>query len=499
MPQSFSRVFSSARRLAPLIGVGLAVVGCQVGQDYQVPALTDRTGDRWSDAASTQNQVRDQDTPADLVRWWQAFNDPSLTRLIETGLAQNIPLAETRERIVAARARRGITHADRLPQLDAAASYRYSNIGPEALTFNGPPAGIESDVYAWGVVAGWELDLWGRVGRLVEAADAEIDFAVEDYRAGRVSLAAEIARQYFQILALDQEIATVRASVDANRDALDIARALASAGLVDQLDPLRADRQLQANRALLPDLRGQRREAELALATLLGSPPQGFLLDEAAAELPASPRRPGLGLPADLLERRPDIRRAERDLAAATARVGSAQADRYPRVSFSGSFELQGPDLGDLTNPDADVLQLGPSVSLPIFQGGRIDANVQMAESRRRQAHLRLEQTALSAVAEVETAVARLGAAERALERLQQAEAAAADAESLAVVLYEAGNVDFLNVTDAVAERLDIRRRRVVTQRQTLVQLVNLYTALGGGWSLPATYERPTPDQRADR
>lgn len=460
--------------------------GCTVGPEYAKPDLSTQLSDTFlaSDSAAASD-------PAQLAEWWTAFEDPELATLVERALAQSLNLAEARERIIEARARRGIDNADRLPTLDAQGSYQRLAFGEDSLAFNGPPGGGNDqrvDVYSLGVVAGWELDLWGRVARLVEAADADIEFAIEDFRAARVALAAEVAREVVLIRAIDRDLTLVRATIEADRESLEIAASRERAGFSNALAGSRAQRRVEANLAVIPGLEADRRAAELRLAVLLAEPPAASYVTDLG--LPDAAPVPALGVPAELLLRRPDLRRAERELAAATARIGAAQAEWYPRVSLSGSLALQGPDLGDTVNPDAYVFGLGPSISLPIFEGGRIDSQIAQAESRQRQALLRLQRAAIDAIAEVETAAMRRVKAEERADRLASATEAAELTESLSLDRFRAGAVDFLDVTEARTQRLAIERDRTLAQRDSLLRLIDLYAALGGGWSEP----NPAPD-----
>ncbi len=251
------------------VGV-LLLPGCRVGPDAAIVEL----GPRLNAAYLHAEPATDVPPAADLSVWWEGFDDPTLTALVERALTGSLDLAAARERIVAARARRGIENADRLPALDASAGYSYAQSGEEAISFNGPPPGVEADLFSLGAVAGWELDLWGRVARLVEAADAEIRFAAEDFLAVRVSLAASVAREVLTVRALDAELATVEAGIAADRDVLSIAEARGDAGFSDRLDAARARRVLAADLAELPALQGEREASLLRLAALLGRGPR---------------------------------------------------------------------------------------------------------------------------------------------------------------------------------------------------------------------------------
>ncbi len=459
---------------------GLLAGGCTVGPDYQPPALGELTDPPFAapdDAASGAGTLDVER----LGRWWRLLDDPELSLMVERALQGNLELAATVERIVAARARRGLESAAGSPQLDATLGYDRFQTGDDGFPLFGAPPGTGADLNASGLELSWELDLWGRVARSVEAAEADIAFRVEDHRAARVALAAEVAREVVAIRALDAELAVVRAGIDADRDALQIAEARARAGFADALDALRARRTLESDLAAVPDLQARRRAAELRVAELLGERSDAVTVGIAEA----MPRRdvvPGLGVPADLLARRPDVRRAERALAAASARIGAAEAERYPSISLAGSLNLQGPQFADVANPDAYVMRVGPSLRIPLLDGGRIEADVRLAESAWREALLQLRRSVLVAIREVEVAAMARRRAEEQVEQLLEAEATARDTETLSLDRYRAGAADFLAVTDATTRRLLLERQRVQIERLALDRLIDLYAALGGGW-----------------
>ncbi|MCA9298398.1 MAG: TolC family protein, partial [Phycisphaerales bacterium] len=415
-----------------------------------------------------------------LTSWWDRFGDAELTRLVEQACDSSLVLEEARERIVGARARRGIRHADRLPTLDGQGSYTRSQTGSDGFTLGGAPAGSEIDVYSLGVVAGWEIDLWGRVGRLVQAADADIAIAIEDARAIRLSIASEVAREVILIRSIDRDVALIRAAIENDEDILAIATSRAEAGFGDDLEVARARRDLESNRALIPERAADRRDAEFRLAILSGVAPGTIAVSEAA--MPPLQSVPARGVPADLLLRRPDLRRAERELAASTARLGATMAERYPRVSLSGSIALQGPSLDDTIRPESYVLSIGPSITLPIFEGGRIRSRIEEAASDERQAMLRLRASVIDALGEVESASQRHDRSVERVARLIASEGAAQEAESLATSRYAAGRIDFLDVTESRRSRLTIERTRVAAEREALLRYIDLATSLGGGW-----------------
>ncbi|TVQ30965.1 MAG: efflux transporter outer membrane subunit [Phycisphaeraceae bacterium] len=450
--------------------------GCTVGPNYSSPDLGTRLGAAWAESEPGMHEPEMQD----LARWWRSFGDDELSELIDRAFSGNLDLLTARERIITARARRGVANADRLPRLDAEAEYARTEQGREAPIQFGPVPNRSFDTFSGGVVAGWEADLWGRVARIVEAADAEIELSREDYRAVRVATAAEVAREVLSIRAIDDRLGVLARAIEVDQEFIEITKARASAGLVSELDLLRAERTASVNRAARQPLRAERRAAEHRIAVLLGERPGSIAL----TELPqaAAPPLPRLGLPAELLDRRPDVRSAERAYAAAVARIGAAEADRYPRIVFGGSFVLGGSDLGDLADPDTRVLAFGPRVTVPIFEGGRIRSSITLAESEARSALLRLEQSALDAVREVETALARLCRSRDRIAELEMALSAARDSESLAAALYRSGNIDFINVLETRTERLAIEDVLATARLELLSESVSLSVALGGGW-----------------
>lgn len=453
----------------------LLLEGCMVGQNYAAPDLSVRTGDSWVEGADT---ALDRE---DLGAWWQAYSDPAIDEYVGRALEGSLDLAAARERIISARARRGVRNADRLPTLDAVAGYSRIETGDDAVSIGGAPAGISADQYSLGVVAGWEIDLWGRVARLVEAADADVQVTIEDYGAARVAIAAEVAREVMLVRAIDERLRVTAGAIELDEDLLSIARSRVQAGLASELDTLRAGRRAARNRATLEPLRADRRAAEHRIAVLIGERPGSVSI--VPGPMPLAPEVPSLGVPADLLSRRADIRSAERALASATAKIGAAEGERYPRVTLSGSITLSGTDLGDAVNPDARVLGLGPTVTLPVLTGGRIDAGVALARSEARGALARLEASALEAVREVETALARKARADARIGHLEEALASAVGAEQLASSLYRAGRIDFIEVLEARSELLAIEDTIALARLDLLNQTVDLYAALGGGWA----------------
>ena len=347
----------------------------------------------------------------------------------------------------------------------------------------GIPSGVEAVTYSAGVVAGWELDLWGRVARLTEAADADIAVAAGDLAAARLSLAGAVARTVLDIRAVDAQRRVLDETLVLDDESVSIAEAREQAGLADAIDAARARRVRSANRARVAPLGAARRDAELQLATLLGiSRGRPDVAVAEGSQMPTAPPVPALGLPADLAVRRPDLRSAAADYVAAVARVNATKAERYPTLTLSGTFALQSDTLNGVFNANARTLAVGPSLRLPLLDGGRIDAAVDVADAEQRAALITLRLAATRAVNEVDAAVAGLGFTAREADALADAVADARIAESLARSRYRAGTGDYLDVIEAAEARLSLEENEIATQRERLDRSVALYLALGGGW-----------------
>ncbi|MCB9896528.1 MAG: TolC family protein [Planctomycetes bacterium] len=449
-----------------------------MGPDYEPPAWPGLDDATWRDA--TQAATSD-DATAPPDAWWSVFDDPELTRLVEQAARGNRTLGAARERVVEALARRGVSDAERLPQLDARGTYTRFDSGDEALVFQGPPAGKSAEVFAVSALAGWELDLWGRVGRLVEAADADVEARREDLRAAAVSLAAEVALAYVDVRVLDDRLAVLARNVALQEQSLGLARTRVDAGARPRLDVVQAERLVQQTRARRPALERARGVAENRLALLLGELPADGL--PAPGATPALPPLPALGIPADLVTRRPDVRAAERAYAAAVARIGAAEAEHYPRLGLSGTFTLQAMDANDLPDRDVAITSWGPSLSVPLFDGGRIASTVEARRAQAEQARLALEQALLAAAGEVENAVSGVVHSRRRADDLDAAADAARQAVDLSTQLYDAGLRSLLDVVDAQRSLVAVEDDALVARQDALAQMIQLYRALGGGWT----------------
>ena len=346
-----------------------------------------------------------------------------------------------------------------------------------------PGAGKQSNFYQAGFDASWEIDVFGGIRRGIEAADAEVEASVEARRDVLVTLLAEVARNYIEVRGLQAEIAIARQNLEAQKKTLELTQARFRAGRAAELDVVRAQAQVSTTSSQIPLLESARIQATQRLGVLLGREP-GLLREElmAAAAIPPPPPEVPVGLPSDLLRRRPDLRRAERELAAATARIGVATADLYPKFSLTGFFALESVNASDVASWGSRAWSVGPSIRWSIFQGGRIRAQIEVENARQEQAAIAYERSILQALQEVEGALISYAKEQAHRAELSDAVTANAKAVDLANQRYGQGLVDFLNVLDAQRSLYLSQDTLVQSERRISEHLVALYKALGGGW-----------------
>lgn len=467
-----------------LLAVLPVCAGCALGPDYTPPEPP--LPATWSLSSGT---VGDG---TDLSEWWRAFADPRLDSLVQRAVAGNLDLRSAAARVAESRARRTSVAADGLPQVNLAAGYNrvYGSTlalpGGSAVTgapiaFPFGPRGY--DVYQTGFDASWEIDVFGRIRREVEAAEADAQAAGEDLNAVLVSLVSEVGRSYVEARSLQARVRIAEDNIRIQRDSLALARARFQAGLTSELDVQRAEAQLAATVSQVPVLRDQLQQTAHRLGVLLGGFPDAAIPAlEPAAPLPNLPPLPATGVPADLLRRRPDIRRAERRLAAATARIGAAVAQLFPRVSVTGTFGGQSSDGGNVLTAGGLFAGVGPAVKVPVLEWGRIRGEIAARDAQTAAALAEYEKTVLTALAEVEDALHSLVLEQERLASLRASAAADRAAVAIAGERYSKGVTDFLSVLDAQRSLYASEDRVVQSERTVLLNLIALYKALGGGW-----------------
>ena len=453
-----------------------ALSGCAVGPDYRKPVVD--LPATWAQAPSGVVTAE----AASVATWWRAFGDPVLDALVERAVAGSLDLRIATARVREARALRGVAAGDRWPTIDASGLYNRVRDSENARPL---PRGFDPnhDLFQLGLDASWEVDVWGRVRRSVEAADATLASGVENRRDVLVILLAEVARNLVEVRTAQQRLVIARNNIAAQREIVDLSRVRRDAGLGTDVEVSQAQSLLLTTEAQVPALAVARDQAIHRIAVLTGQPP-GALLAELrdAAPIPVGPPSVPVGLPSDVLRQRPDIRRAERDLAAATARIGVATAELFPRFSLTGMLGVSATEAADLFTGSSRFFGIGPQVVWPVFAGGRIRSNIRVQEARQEAALANYEQTILGALEETENALVAWGN-----ERARKAQLVeAADASRLALglsrELYVRGLADFLVVLDNQRAVYSIEDQLVQSDRTLAVALIALYKALGGGW-----------------
>ena len=519
-------------RAAPL-AVVVVLAGCaKVGPDYQAPSAN------WNPATwfAAPKPPPPQEPVSEVVekpvdpQWWTLFHDAELTALEQRVAAANLDVRSASIRLAQSRASFGVARADLFPNMNANASYTYQQIAREgaislfplpgpstasSLTSgagagglaNTPQAGTPGtatnglgatngaaqnqgaifqpfSLYQYGFDASWELDLWGRVRRNIEGAEASLQAAAEAQRETLLMALGEMARDYVQLRGVQRNIEITQDNLHIAQQSLELTQQRAAGGVTTDLDVANAAAQVEAVASQLPTLQAQETEVINAIAFLLGQPPRS-LQAELSVPHPVPPVPPivPVGLPSELARRRPDIRQAEAQLHTATADIGVAVADFYPRVTLSGSVAMQAVAMNYLGSwYDAGTYSLGPSISLPIFEGGRLRRMLELRKQQQQEAAINYQRTVLNALHEVDDALTAYDAEQRRRNRLEQAVVQNRRAVKLAQDRYAQGVADFLSVLTTEQNLLAADQQLTNSVTNVSTDLVQIYKALGGGW-----------------
>jgi len=459
------------RRFVPRLAVCLLFAGCTLGPDYQRPTVL--APEVWRDGQSK----ADPASLADLA-WWELFQDEELRGLVRAALEANKDLRIAVARVDQARAQLGVTRAAQFPQIDAGASAttnRFSN------TAQFRDQGGDTGLLSTTIDLTFEIDIWGRLRRASEAARADLLAGEEARHAVVMTLVSNVATAYLRLRQLDLELETTRRNVASRQGSLDLVRDRFEAGLTSALDLRQAEAELAGTAAQIPDLERRMVQTENQLSVLLGRNPGGIKRGRPLTAQTSPPAVPA-GLPSALLARRPDVRQAESGLVAANARIGVAKAAFFPQISLTGFFGVESAALSDLFTGPSRIWQLGPTVTLPIFNAGRNRANLEVADARQREALIRYEQAIQQAFREVEDALIAHRKAREALAEQAAAARASREALSIAEWRYTSGLTSYLDVLDAQRTLLAAEVAESRTLLSQLVAVVQLYRALGGGW-----------------
>jgi outer membrane protein, multidrug efflux system len=450
----------------------IAMVGCAaVGPDYKAPVID--APDEWQNAVI--NEVNADNSPLD--QWWSIFNDPVLDSLLERAKNANHDLRIALARISEAQAFNRIAGGDRYPDINVDGGFERTKTTLPVLGDN------PSSFWSAGLATSWEVDVFGRVRRSIEASEAEIDVSIEDYRDVMVSLYAQVAINYVNVRTIQQRLKYAHDNVGSQRETLELVEFRLEAGLVPPYDVAQAKYNLANTETLIPELIPALENSLNQLAILLGQIPGS--LDQELSEdsgLPLIETELAIAPPAELLRRRPDIRQAERQLAAQTALIGVATADLYPQFSLTGALTLGASEFGDLDNKIG--WSFSPGVRWNIFSGGKVQGLIDVEESRTKQAAINYEKTVLDALAEVETTMVAMRQEGLRAEKFSEAVDASQESVELVTSGYKAGLSDFQSLLDS-QRSLSVQQDKFVESKGlVIINFINLNRAMGGGWSI---------------
>jgi NodT family efflux transporter outer membrane factor (OMF) lipoprotein len=487
-----------------LLALSLVISGCtMVGPDYVKPAAPEPQ--EWLE--STDSKIESK--AADISSWWTVFNDPTLNALVKSAYQQNLTLQVTGIRILEARAQLGIAIGNQYPQTqqgtgDATAEKTSRNL-PNAAT-----AERFAYVYDVGFDAAWELDFWGKFRRAVQAGVADLQASIADYDDNLVFLTSEVARTYINLRTSEERLAVASANTKIQTESLRLAKAQFDAGAVTELDVFQSRALLRSTEATIPGFESEIRQAKNALAILLGKLPGEIdAMLAGTGHLPQMPAEIAVGIPAELLRRRPDIRLAERQLAAQSAQIGVAKADLYPSFSLFGSIgyttagstnppQSRNAGLSDMFKNNSLGYSVGPSVTWNLFNYGRITNSIRVEDARFQELAVDYENTVLQAVQEVEDAMIAFLRTQDQVAFLADAVKAYRSAVGLSTLQYKEGLVDFQRVLDAQQNLVQQQDNWVATTGDVGLSLISLYKALGGGWEMRAGKDFVLGDIKAE-
>jgi NodT family efflux transporter outer membrane factor (OMF) lipoprotein len=466
--------------VAALALSGSLLGACTVGPDYVEPRPA--TPDAWH-LELTRGL---SDGQADFQTWWTVLDDPQLTSLVTRAIENNLDLRESVARVLQARARLGVTKGQRVPNVDSIGTYQRQRLSENLVEDPsvGELLGEEMNLFSLGVDASWELDLWGRVRRSVQSAAATYEASVENYRDVQVTLLADVASTYVELRTTQQRLAYAVKNADLQRRAVELTSDRRAAGLVGDLDVRQAELNLARTESVIPAYRAGEAFALHRLSVLSGELPSTLYAEYAPPQaIPLPPASIEVGLPTELLRQRPDIRRAERRLAAQSARIGVATADLYPRFSISGTFTIDSTRTASWFNWASRGFGIGPTFRWNLFSGGRVRSRIQSEEAATEAALARYEQSVLVGYEDVENALVAFVQERERSDALQRSVTAASESVRLVDELYRLGLTDFQNVL--VTQRLLFEEDdKLADSRGSVAQnLIRIYRSVGGGWA----------------
>jgi NodT family efflux transporter outer membrane factor (OMF) lipoprotein len=475
----------------------LVITACSVGPNYKQPKFT--TPDAYSEISSatrptthpTTGPTTEASTRPDYQMWWETLHDRELNSLIFRAAQNNPDVMAAEARIREARGTRGIAVSGLFPEINATGGYTHSkdssNLPGISEASNIPGgfqlSGLESDLWQAGFDMTWEIDVFGGTRRAIESANAGVQAAVWDRRDVLVSLLSEVAVNYVALRGAQRELQIAQGNLQSQEQTLDLTRRRAEGGLVPYLDVAQQEAQVATTAATIPTFETRIRQAIHHLSMLLGLPP-GALSDELSAvgPIPVGPASVPPGVPSELLRRRPDVRRAERQLAQASAEVGVATADLFPKFNVTGAFGWASQPLKKLFDYPSEMYNIAPGVTWDIFDAGKVLSNVKVQNAAQAAALENYRKSVLQSFQDVDDALVAFNREQVRLEALTRAVAANQRAVDLSTELFEKGSADFLSVLDAQRSLFTAEDAMAQSEEQVSANLIALYKALGGGW-----------------
>ena len=462
-----------------VILISMLLSGCMAGYNYTPPDLISGPKIDPGNFASISTEQ------ADIAAWWKIFNDPALTALIEKAEKNNLDLKIAIARVREARERLGISTSSLFPSVDATAGI---NMAEDSKNLTGK-SGSSYTQYLIGIDAKWEIDLFGRIRRSIEASSAEYQASREDRINVLITIYADVAGTYFTLRSLQAQITTTEDNILSQQEMLKLTRVRYKYGIATYLDVAQAMRLLATTEATLPPLRAQLTESINALSVLIGEAPGGLAELLTPCPIPVPPAKVAVGIPADRIRKRPDVKRAERLLAAETARIGVAKADLYPTLSLPGSLGYGSLNIGNFIESSSGFYGIGPSLRWNIFDMGRIRQAIKVQDAKTEQALHSYELTMLQAIQEVRDSLTGYQEQRNRLNAIIRAVESSKEALKMASRLYKDGLVDFQNVLDSQRSLLITEQDMQKAKGNTSIKLVQLYKALGGGWDSESEME----------
>ncbi len=456
--------------------------GCQVGPNYK-PVSVDMP-EEWPFAASQQSSAVKKAESENLAQWWTTLKDPVLSDLVNKALSGNKDLKIALTRIRQARAVLGSSNKDLYPSVTGSALYSRTQSGVPGAADPDPSAfSIGSNYYDTGFDASWEIDLFGKNHRTIEAAAADLEASEEGCRSVQISMVSEVADSYVRLRTLQKQLEIVTSNLKIQQKSLSIVEDKAEAGLIGSLQVQQARYNVESTRASIPAYRVSIEETLNTLAILLGEMP-GTLHEKlsVSAPIPVPDVAIAVGIPADILRRRPDIRQAERALAAQTARIGAATAELYPTLSLSGALGLTASSLDNYFSKDNTSVSISPFISIPVFSRKKIRDQIEVQNAIQERTLIEYETAVLDAVKEVRDAVMAYGEEQKRYLILKKGTDEAQKAYDIADERFRAGLVDFMDVLDAQRALLSFENNQISSQGAIIQDLIRMYKALGGGW-----------------